>query len=176
MKIARLAPVFALIATVAMFALPVHADPIVWTLQDVTFDDGATATGNFTYDAATNKYSDWNILMSGGSSKFPGIYSSSIYRSSAHGDATDVAFSGGAIVVGSTLELQFSSPLSDMGGTIAVGGDEQFYSFVPPQFYQRFITSGSVTTAPAAVPEPSTLVLLASGVLIGGLIKRFRSR
>ena len=46
-----------------MFAQPAQADPMVWTLEGVTFDTGATATGSFNYDAATNHYQNVNISV-----------------------------------------------------------------------------------------------------------------
>jgi hypothetical protein len=43
---------------------PAYASPIVWTLEDVTFQDGATASGSFSYDATVDDYSAWNIFVS----------------------------------------------------------------------------------------------------------------
>jgi hypothetical protein len=37
---------------------------LTWTLQNVTFSDGSTATGTFEYDATTDVYSNWNITVS----------------------------------------------------------------------------------------------------------------
>ena len=65
MKLARLLPALALFVMAGMSALPAQADPIIWTLHGVTFDDGGTATGRFTYDAATNTYYDWNVSVTG---------------------------------------------------------------------------------------------------------------
>ena len=36
----------------SVFGIPLHCAPIAWQLVEVTFSDGATATGIFTYDAA----------------------------------------------------------------------------------------------------------------------------
>jgi hypothetical protein len=38
-----------------------HAAPVTWTLDNVVFDDGATATGSFVYDRDTNTYSTISI-------------------------------------------------------------------------------------------------------------------
>jgi hypothetical protein len=38
-----------------------HAAPVTWTLDNVVFDDGATATGSFVYDRDTNTYSAISI-------------------------------------------------------------------------------------------------------------------
>ena len=39
-----------------------QAAPVLWTLNGVTFDDGAVATGSFVYDAVTNQYSAIQIV------------------------------------------------------------------------------------------------------------------
>ena len=64
MKISRVVSLFALLMTaIAMFAQTAQADPIVWTLEDLVFNDGTMVTGSFTYDAGTNTYSNWNISV-----------------------------------------------------------------------------------------------------------------
>lgn len=35
-----------------------QAFPLQWTVNDVVFDDGGTASGSFFYDADTNTYSN----------------------------------------------------------------------------------------------------------------------
>jgi len=44
----------------------VCAAPVVWTLQDVVFIDGATAFGSYTYDASTGifSYMLWLLIFS----------------------------------------------------------------------------------------------------------------
>src|SRR5262252_2518922 len=46
----------------------IQADPILWHLSDVVFDDGTTVTGSFQYDPSTHSYSQFNVSTSGGSS------------------------------------------------------------------------------------------------------------
>lgn len=46
----------------------VHADPISWTLENLAFTDGGTATGSFIFDADTNAYSSVDITTSPGTS------------------------------------------------------------------------------------------------------------
>jgi hypothetical protein len=57
------------ILAVLLFALSVtvNATPVQWTLQDVVFNDGGSATGSFFYDADTNVYSDISITTTAGS-------------------------------------------------------------------------------------------------------------
>src|SRR6476646_6557306 len=67
-----------------VFAVPVHARPVQWTLQDVTLVDTTAlnfpgfggypetsygrrynASGSFVYDATTHSVQDWNITAAG---------------------------------------------------------------------------------------------------------------
>jgi hypothetical protein len=52
----------------AVVASPVRASPILWTLTDVTFDDGGTASGSFVFEDVTGAYSDLSITSTAGSS------------------------------------------------------------------------------------------------------------
>jgi len=42
------------------------ADPVRWTLQDVSFEEGGTAAGWFVYDEPTGLVIDWSLSVSGG--------------------------------------------------------------------------------------------------------------
>ena len=54
-------------ASAIVCSAPLSAAPVVWTFTDVLFEDGGTVTGNFTYNANTNIYSDINITTPAGS-------------------------------------------------------------------------------------------------------------
>ena len=45
---------------------PSASTPKTWTLGEVAFSDGATASGSFVFDAATHVASDWNITTTAG--------------------------------------------------------------------------------------------------------------
>jgi len=51
-------------------SLHVAAEPRFWTLTGVQFEDGAVATGYFSYDDATRAVANWNVRVSGGSGPF----------------------------------------------------------------------------------------------------------
>src|SRR5262249_23539628 len=58
-----------LLATL-MASVHVPAAPRYWTLNGVQFEDGAVATGYFSYDVATGTYAGWNLRLSGGEGPF----------------------------------------------------------------------------------------------------------
>jgi hypothetical protein len=178
MKVARamVVPIL-LLAAESIFALSANADPIVWSLQGIRFDDSATATGSFTYDALTNTFTNWNISVTAGpnftaytyrpgvDSGFVGIHSDS--------QVDFVAFP--PLTTGRYVRLTFLSSLTSVGGTIGLKTDHTDWECDNCSVF-RYITAGAVTTT-AQVPEPSSLMLVAVVLLIGGLIsdkRKFR--
>jgi hypothetical protein len=79
------------VAAVLLFSLTslaVQASPVLWTLQDVEFEDGGTASGSFIYDRDSNAFSaisiitttpaqapwhTFNALLPGGFNDFNGV-------------------------------------------------------------------------------------------------------
>ena len=55
-------------------AMPVKASPVVWTIDNLLFNDGGYATGSFTYDASVNTYSDINISTFNGAGNLFSVY------------------------------------------------------------------------------------------------------
>jgi hypothetical protein len=55
-------------------AVSISAAPITYALVGVTFDDGGTASGSFTFDPATNTFSDVNITTTTGSARSGAVY------------------------------------------------------------------------------------------------------
>ena len=54
-------------AAAALTAAPLTASAsVIWTLNNFKFSDGATATGTFTWEEATNKVTDWHIDTTAG--------------------------------------------------------------------------------------------------------------
>jgi len=133
------------VAALGMFFIMAgaHADPILWTLNDVVFDDEGTATGSFIFDATTGTYSDISIVTVGGGARVVG--SGGAGTGSVWPGAT-YAFWGGAgsfpsraliadefadldtlpgTISGFSgiLIMMFASDLTDDGGTIALIND-----------------------------------------------------
>ncbi len=50
------------LAAIGVFAASAaNASDITWTLDHATFDDGATASGTFIFNASTDTYVSWDI-------------------------------------------------------------------------------------------------------------------
>src|SRR5689334_13211018 len=60
----RLALALVLVAACASRA---QAMPILWSLSDVTFSDGGTASGSFVFDVDTGIITDLDVTTTGGS-------------------------------------------------------------------------------------------------------------
>ena len=152
-----------------------QAIPVTWNLQGVTFDDGASATGFFDFDADTNVYSNYQISVTAG-----GIFPAFIYE-----DANSFLGTNNAVFVDfvrddfeSYITLAFDSALTNAGGFIdltlrnfpAVRGSFECNNCS----VLREITAGAVTTAAAAVPIPAPLTLFVLGLC--GLLWTRRTR
>jgi hypothetical protein len=57
----------ACVSILSLLSVAANAVPVVWTLDDVVFNDGGTASGSFTFDADTNTYSAITIATTPGS-------------------------------------------------------------------------------------------------------------
>ena len=100
------------------------AVPILWTFSGATFDDGGGASGSFVYDAPSNTYSALDITTTAGSS-FGGAAYHAVHPhfgtpSSSHLTASPIA--AGDFTGVPAFLLAYTSALTDLGGTVALGG------------------------------------------------------
>ncbi|MEM9097810.1 MAG: hypothetical protein AAGC79_04735 [Pseudomonadota bacterium] len=158
-----------------------QAIPVQWTLQNVTFDDGRTATGSFIFDEDTSAYSAVDIVTSGSNgARYTRVQSTSVLIGTGF---TALSDTGGGSPTGETLlTLGFASPgLTDSSGSVILlqfvtieeicrnpgctGGATPFR-----QLIDSSAPTPSVSATP--VPLPATAFLLGAGVLALFRIKR----
>lgn len=167
-SIARLAGTFLM-----LMEGTVHAAPILWTLQNVTFDDGGTATGSFVYDAdlgnAPAALSSINITTTSGSAYGGTSYSTAFFTSLPNW----LAVANAPVNATHGLQLEFVSPLTNAGGTIAIAavyaGNQNQEFTLPGGVNIRAITSGSVISA---VPVPGAVWMLGGALGVLGFVRR----
>ena len=135
------------------------AHAATWNLVDVTFDDGGTATGSFDYDAATNTYSNIDIMTTAGS-VLPGT--SYTFDFSAFGTVSpNPIFLTDNGQQRPTLFFDLASQLTDSGGTILLlSGAEIFAASASLPDNRRDITGGSIS----AVPLPPAVFLFGTAL------------
>ena len=159
---------FALAAMAALLASTAsYAGPLTWNLTDVTFDDGGTASGWFTYDADTNALSDWAITTTDGS-----VLSGATYTPAGYGYAYNGYF---LFSLGSPyLLFTPASALTDAGGTVALS-QNGYGSYECNNCYPYRFASGSLTTETASVPEPASWAFMLGGfAMVGGAMRSRR--
>ena len=101
----------ALIGLALGFAAPAARADIIWTLVDVTFNDGGTATGTFTINQYGYGEANFDIITAGGSSGVSAYdYMAGPAGISISGDKYTMTFGQNSPNVGE-LVLQFLYPL-----------------------------------------------------------------
>ena len=140
-----------------------HAAVVTWNLLDVTFDDGAQATGFFTLDDSVPGFlADFDITTTSGT--LPGFryLPGNVNQKNVQFDGIvlSIAFQTGIGVLVSSDIINPDLSLV-LGGTIPLTTE----SFEVLNGVFRNVESGSIT----AVPEPSVLAFLGIGAALFGL-------
>ncbi len=179
-------------ATVALTAMlsaqTANADPVLWTLSSLTFQNGSTLSGSFVFDANSAVYSNVNLVLTASTSSpaFGAATFTLPFTTGAFYDNQDlVALLPGTDVTNvigvEALYIGFDTPLTNAGGSvtethvIGTNGDVNDYGAVvyncvdstclangPTYSYQ---TAGFVTYSGTPVPEPVSLGILSVGLV-----------
>jgi hypothetical protein len=176
---------------VSLAGLPATASatPVLWTLNATESFNGSTTgtvAGSFVYNADTNQYSSVAITMTSPAASFD---TSEIGGPFAVPNAFGVqfidSFVPGANAGKPTLLLRFAAGLTNLGGSVSLGGSsdagicigDACASILSGTGIGGGDVSGNVTGRPvtSAVPEPATLVLCSAG-LLGAGVRRWRQR
>jgi sugar lactone lactonase YvrE len=158
-----------LVGILAVLAPYARATQVTWTLHNVTFNDGGTASGSFVYNADTNTYSSVNIVTSGGSitgstyiSPFP---TSAILAPSKTAIYASTLSTVTVPTSSPFLGLFFVSALTDAGGTVNISALEEG-TCNSNCSESRVGFSGSVSAA-----SPATITTPTSGTVPTGTIE-----
>ncbi|XSC47177.1 PEP-CTERM sorting domain-containing protein [Bradyrhizobium sp. RDT10] len=169
-------------ALLALSALPAQASIIDWTLANVFFSDGGSASGTFSTDSTTGDVVSFDITTTLGT-KLAGT----VYETAGAELYNNFWGPQSFLIKNRTtfydLELAFVDPLT-APGVISLALQRASYECrnCSPA---RIVISGEAVAAVAAVPEPATWAMLLMGLLgigafrirqNGGLGAAFRGR
>ena len=172
------------IAALVLASVPAQATPVTWTLSGI-FNDGATASGSFVWDADTNTSPIFSISTTGGTlGAFTYDNSSSYLFAHPFSNANDYVWAKND--VSRYIDLDFATPLTNAGGTHALLTANPF---APGGGFQNntaswecdncasvpYFVEGSVTSV-SAVPEPETYAMMLAGLGLLGFAARRRKQ
>ena len=157
------------------------ATSVKWTLVNVTFTDGGTASGSFLYDADTNVFSAVDITTISGTVVTGHTYAFTC--SCGPGEGPTVLFA--LTQAGNTnlsnvpfLWLPFATPMTNAGGTIAITSANMGFNegqctntatcsnAAPPKAARL---TGQIDGAPVTVPTLSPWAMILSIAGLAGL-------
>jgi len=155
---------------------PAHADPLLFTLSGVTFEDGAIAVGSFVFDPDTQTYGQFDITTGVGVTldNYMGHEYSPVLGYDASFSDNSPSSSTFAFFIQPAPYLNLvSDPITGPGSfnlhpgqSFGFGSFSGSGEFVDDQLDARMITDGSLVVTSldvAAVPEPSTWTV---GILV----------
>lgn len=152
------------------FASTARAFPSLLTLKDVTFSDGGTASGFFSFNVSGYLANPTSVTTTSGS-VLPGTsydLSGPFFKNATNLDLT-IPSPPASAAYQEGLNLIFALPLGSVHVDPIVGGCE----------YTNFACSGPdfriVTGGFGVIPEPTTLALLGGGLLVLGAARRGRN-
>jgi hypothetical protein len=182
MKLSHILPLVVVSAAAGVLATTSPADALTWNLNNVTFTDGATATGSFDYNAGS--FSNVNITVQQGASTFATFNTGNVVTVDGGGNESSasnlwVKYPGfGAQEVRFSISGSFADTLTPTFNLVANGlwgpGDT-YYGL--SEFQRIGLASGSVTTnaVPFDIPGGATIPSVGALLALGAMRKARKS-
>jgi len=151
-----------ILSTAVLTASIAGATPLTWTLQGVTYEDGATASGSFIIESTTGDILSWDITTTPG--LLDGFHydlaNSSLFARDFFGFPNSYIIARDAPFAEPYINMTFVSALT-APGTVDFTTSQDFagsWECINCDLI-RYVTAGSVTTNPVSVPEPAPVAL-----------------
>lgn len=163
-----------ILGTAVLTASVAGATPLTWTLQGVTYEDGATASGSFIIESTSGDILSWDITTTPG--LLDGFHydvgNSSLFARDFFGFPNSYIIARDNPFAEPYINMTFASALT-APGTVDFTTSQDFagsWECINCDLI-RYVTAGSVTTNP--VPEPAPAALF--GIALAALL-RFKYR
>ncbi len=157
----------------AATVVPASASVVNWTLSDVTFQDGGTASGAFSIDSATGKLTTFDVTTTDGATLAGYRYEPLTSRGGPSVVLGVIGISMTSLDIRRYLNLSFQDPLTVPGVNSIRGGVGSHSYECDDCFPYRFVTGG--VAIGDTVPEPVTWTTMVLGFgTLGTALRRTR--